>query len=69
MLAGNVRHADIPLGKAVATLQGAIFKVDAMGTALKITDGRNRTASITSTDIQTFNGVIHAIEKVILSKP
>ena len=28
VLAGNVRHADIPLGEAVATLQGAIFKVD-----------------------------------------
>ena len=69
VLAGNVRHADIPLGKTVATLQGATFKVDAMGTALKITDGRNRTASITSTDIQTFNGVIHAIDKVILPKP
>lgn len=47
-------------------MQGGIFKVDAAGTAVKITDGRNRTANITATDIQAFNGVVHVIDKVIL---
>ena len=66
VLPGTVRRADIPLGKAVTTVQGGIFKVDAVGTALKITDGRNRTANITAADIQAFNGVVHVIDKVIL---
>ncbi len=31
-----------------------------------ITDGRNRTARITATDIQATNGVVHVIDRVIL---
>ena len=66
VLPGTVRRADIPLGKAVTTVQGGIFKVDAVGTTLKITDGRNRTANITATDLSATNGVVHVIDKVIL---
>ncbi len=54
------------LGKPIATVQGGIFKVDSVGTALQITDGRNRKATITATDIEASNGVIHVIDKVIL---
>lgn len=63
---GSVRRADIPLGKAVTTVQGGLFKVDAAGNALTITDGRNRVAGISATDIQAFNGVVHVIDKVLL---
>nr|WP_315489464.1 fasciclin domain-containing protein [uncultured Rhodoferax sp.] len=66
VLPGAVRRADIPLGKAVTSLQGSIFKVDTVGTALRITDGRNRTSNITATDIHALNGVVHVIDKVIL---
>ena len=62
----NVPRAAVPLGKAITTVQGGIFKVDANGSALVITDGRNRTASITATDVTASNGVIHVIDKVIL---
>jgi hypothetical protein len=34
--------------------------------AVVVTDGRNRKATITSTDIYTSNGVIHVIDKVLL---
>lgn len=66
VLPAAVRRADIPLGKAVTTVQGGIVKIEASGTALKITDGRNRTANITATDISAANGVVHVIDKVIL---
>lgn len=66
VLPGTVRKADIPLGKAVTPLQGSIFKVDAVGSALRITDGRNRTSNITATDIHAANGVVHVVDKVIL---
>ncbi|MFM8768069.1 MAG: fasciclin domain-containing protein [Rubrivivax sp.] len=66
VLSGAVLKADVPLGKAVTTLQGETFTVD---TTLAITDQRARKATITATDVMTSNGVIHVIDKVILPKP
>ena len=34
--------------------------------ALVVTDGRNRQATITATDVPASNGVIHVIDKVLL---
>ena len=62
----RVLRAAVPLGKAVSPLEGGIFKVDASGAALVITDGRNRRSNITSTDLSTSNGVIHVIDKILL---
>ena len=58
--------AQVPPGKALTTVQGSIFKIDAVGSDLVITDGRNRTAKIVQADIAASNGVIHVIDKVIL---
>lgn len=66
VLSGTVRKADVPLGKAISPLAGGIFKVDSVGSELVITDGRNRNATIVLTDIPAANGVIHAIDTVIL---
>jgi uncharacterized surface protein with fasciclin (FAS1) repeats len=66
VLDGKVLKAQVPAGEAIASLQGGIFKIDADGAALTITDGRNRTASIVATDIQVSNGVVHVIDRVIL---
>ena len=66
VLPGNVERAGVPLGKAVTTVQGGIFKVDATGGALVITDGRNRTSTIRATDIAASNGVVHVIDRVLL---
>ena len=46
-------------------MQGGVFKIETAG-GLKITDGRNRVANITATDVAASNGVIHVIDKVIL---
>ena len=62
----NVPKSAVPLGKAITTVQGGIFKVDAVGSGLVVTDGRNRTANIIATDIAATNGVIHGIDKVLL---
>jgi uncharacterized surface protein with fasciclin (FAS1) repeats len=66
VLPAKVLKADVPAGKAITTVQGGIFKVDAVGSDLVITDGRNRTSKITATDISASNGVIHVVDKVIL---
>ena len=66
VLSGTVRKAAVPLGAAITPLEGGIFKVDSVGADLVITDGRNRTSKIVVTDVAAANGVIHAIDKVLL---
>ncbi len=62
----KVLKADVPLGKAISTVQGDIFKVDAVDADIVITDGRNRTSNVSATDVIASNGVIHVIDKVLL---
>jgi uncharacterized surface protein with fasciclin (FAS1) repeats len=66
VLAAKVEKAQIPLGKAITSVQGGIFKIDSAGGVVTINDGRNRKSTILATDIQAKNGVIHLIDKVIL---
>ena len=42
------------------------MKIDAAGSALVITDGRNRKSQITQADVPASNGVIHVIDTVLL---
>lgn len=53
------------LGQPLTTVHGDIFKIESSG-GLKITDGRNRVATITATDIAASNGVIHVVDRVLL---
>jgi UDP-N-acetylglucosamine diphosphorylase/glucosamine-1-phosphate N-acetyltransferase len=66
VLAGQVSKASVPVGKAITTLQGGFFKIDANGTGLQVTDGRNRNSNIVQTDLNASNGVVHVIDKVLL---
>jgi len=66
VLPARVMRAAVPAGQAISTVQGGIFKVDAVGSDLVVTDGRNRTSKITATDLEASNGVIHVVDKVLL---
>ena len=66
VVSGRVLKADVPVGVPIATVQGGTFTVDS---SLVITDQRGRTARIVETDVVVSNGVIHAIDKVILPAP
>ncbi len=66
VLPAKVERAQVPVGPAITTLQGGIFKVVTSGSALRINDGRNRLATITATDMQASNGVVHTIDRVLL---
>ena len=66
VLPARVPKSGVPPGKAITTVQGGIFKIDAVGADLVITDGRNRTSRIIATDVGASNGVIHVIDKVLL---
>lgn len=69
-LAGDVRAADVvalPKPAVIDTLlPGKTFSVDAN---LAITDGNGRMAMLVATDVIGSNGVIHAIDKVLLPAP
>lgn len=66
VVAGSVSSAQVPLGKAITPVGGGFFKVDKTGADLVITDGRNRTSKIVQADVMASNGVIHAVDKVLL---
>jgi len=69
-LNGDVRAADVealPKPAVINTLlMGKTFSVDAN---LAITDGIGRMAMLVATDVVGSNGVIHAIDKVLLPAP
>lgn len=66
VLGARVAKSQVQLGKAISPLAGGIFKIDQVGADLVVTDGRNRTAKITATDVSASNGVVHLLDKVIL---
>ncbi len=65
VLTSEVGAAAIPFGKPITTAEGSVFKVET-GSPPMVTDGRNRTAKITATDIDASNGVIHLVDRVLL---
>ena len=40
VLGASVPKASVPLGKAITPLAGGIFKIDAVGAGMVVTDGR-----------------------------
>lgn len=66
VLPANVPKSAVPLGQAITPLEGGIFKIDQVNADLVVTDGRNRNAKIVAADVPASNGVIHAIDKVLL---
>jgi uncharacterized surface protein with fasciclin (FAS1) repeats len=61
----NVLSTQLTDGQEVTTFQGQRFTIDLTGGA-KIVDAAGRTSNIIATDVQASNGVVHAIDKVIL---
>lgn len=66
VLGKKVLKADIPLGTAIATVQGGTITINVVGSDVIITDAKGGKSKITSTDIQATNGVVHLIDTVIM---
>lgn len=58
---GDVRAADLEDGQILQTLQGDELVVDVTGTAVQVGD-----ATVVTADIEADNGIIHAIDSVLL---
>jgi len=61
-----VTRAEIPSGKAIGPVGGGFFKIDKVGDAYNVTDGRNRVSHVVSTDSFALNGVLHVVDRVLL---
>jgi uncharacterized surface protein with fasciclin (FAS1) repeats len=61
----EVMAANVQAGQ-VTTVNGAPFTVALDGGTVTITDGQGNQANVTKTDIDASNGVIHAIDAVLL---
>jgi len=61
----NVLAASLMDNMSVTTFQGGNFTVNLEGGA-SITDANGRVSNVLTTDVQASNGVIHAIDKVLL---
>ena len=63
---GKVMAADVKPGE-VTTVNGATFEISTgMDGGVEITDAQGNTATVTATDIEASNGVIHVIDAVLL---
>jgi uncharacterized surface protein with fasciclin (FAS1) repeats len=63
VIAGKVLAADAAKLTTARTVNGQSIKISAKGGAVMINDAR-----VTQADIETTNGVIHVIDKVILPR-
>ena len=61
----NVRSGDLTDDMDVTTLEGGDFTVN-LGDNVTITDENERTATVIAADVQATNGVIHALDTVLL---
>ncbi len=63
---GNVLAASLTEGQMITTLQTPQKYTIQLTGGAKIKDANNRISTITATDVQCANGVIHVINKVLL---
>ncbi len=61
----NVTSGDLVDGVAVTTLESGEFTVNIDG-SVTLTDENGRSVTVIATDVQATNGVIHAIDRVLL---
>lgn len=66
VLATRAIAADLANGKTSTTVQGQPIKFVRSGGKLSIVDARGRTSNVVIANVQATNGVVHAIDKVIL---
>jgi uncharacterized surface protein with fasciclin (FAS1) repeats len=66
VISGNLPSPKVPLGLPITTVESGYIKATASGNTLTLTDGRNRLSTVTGANVQTSNGVVHVVNKVLL---
>ena len=65
---GKVMAADLTDGQKVTTLQGEELTVGVSDTGVTVTDASGNTYKVVTADVEASNGVIHAIDGVLIPK-
>ena len=68
VLGTAVTSLTVPAGPPIATLQGGSLTAARSGAGLALTDERGRSARVTRVDLHARNGVVHAIDRVVLPR-
>lgn len=66
VIEANVLSTALTNNQSVTTFQGGTFTVELPTSGPQIRDANDRVSLIIATDVQASNGVVHAIDKVIL---
>ena len=62
----NVRSTDLSNGQTVTALSDGTFEVNIDGANVSLTDANARSINVIAVDVQGSNGVVHAIDGVLL---
>ena len=68
VVAGNVMAADLKNGQVVKTVGGGTLTVRKKGRSVMLMDAKGGSATVTTADIRTTNGMVHAIDTVLMPK-
>lgn len=66
VVAGAVMSADLTDGQEVTTVQGEILTIGVSDSGVTVTDAGGNTVNVVIADVEASNGVIHAIDGVLL---
>lgn len=66
VVAGDVMSSDLTDGQEITTVQGEILTVGVSDSGVTLTDAGGNTVNVVIADVPASNGVIHAIDGVLL---
>jgi uncharacterized surface protein with fasciclin (FAS1) repeats len=66
VVSGEVLSTDLTDGQEVETVQGETLTVGVTDTGVTLTDASGNTVNVVTADVEASNGVIHAIDGVLL---
>lgn len=66
VVASEAFSTDLSDGQELETLTGGMLTVDIQGSDVFIVDERGRRAQVTTADVDSSNGVVHIVDRVVL---
>lgn len=66
VVAAEAFSTDLSDGQELETLTGGMLTVDIQGSDVFIVDEQNRRAQVTTADVDSSNGVVHIVDRVVL---
>ncbi|MBO0939529.1 fasciclin domain-containing protein [Fibrella sp. HMF5335] len=68
VVSGSFSAADLKDGQTLKTVGGGTLTVRKQGNSVMLTDAKGGSAMVTTADIQATNGMVHAVDSVLMPK-